>query len=214
MEIDSEELLIEITIRDSPQEKQNSERAFCDFICIHNDFIRRLIYWYAQKNQIETEDLYQIFIIDIWEKAHQYDDKRSESTDSIARVKLWLSSRFKAIIRNYKGELLQDSENSIFISYDDATWEPEENEEDMFENIEINDSKLLIALTENKILNEKELDILKISYAFDGEIPKEFREILCKQYKIQETTIRTIRFKALKKIKSFIWQRTVYEKNS
>ena len=58
MKLDSEELLLEITIRDSQEEKQNSERAFCNFISIHNDCIRRLIYSYAREKQVETEDLY------------------------------------------------------------------------------------------------------------------------------------------------------------
>lgn len=111
----------------------------------------------------------------------------------------------RGVIRAYWQELANNTEEELHLGQLQAkTFIPSENEETLFDKIDIDINKLKIATTPGKVLTQREFEILRVTYEFRGKIPKKLRQDICRYWKISDTTIRTIRSRALKKIKDYV----------
>lgn len=204
----SEELLLEITWRDTEEDINRAEQALNVFFENYGNYCKHLVYSYAGDNKNRYQDMYQLFILDIWENAHLYDDKRLSDASIDRRIKMWLGYRMKVVIRTYWLELTKDK---TILSLDELTadtFQPALEDDEIIEDEEIDIKKLRMAMIENKVLTERELDVLTTTYNFSGEIPSDIRKAICIEYGISNPTIRTIRYRALKKVKKFIKEKS------
>ncbi|RPG31139.1 MAG: sigma-70 family RNA polymerase sigma factor [Muricauda sp. TMED12] len=207
-----EDRLIEIAWRDTEQDLLQAEKSFAQFIAKYGSFCRKLAFARSRYDSNRYEDLYRLLILDIWEHAHQYDDTRSPDDIPDVRIKKWLSSRMKAVERTYWKELFKDNKTLSLEELTAETFEPEQEDDEILGDDEIDVKRLKIAMVKGKLLTDRELDILRTSYQYNGEIPKEIKASICKQYLITDNTIRVIKFRALKKIKEFIAQKPLSTK--
>ncbi len=208
MSISSEELLLEITWRDSDLEKKRAEQALNEFFKEFGNYCKHLVASYTGDNQNRYQDMYRLFILDIWNNAHLYDDARLPDESEDRRIKMWLGYRMKVVIRTYWQELTKDK---TILSLDELTahtFQPAVEDDEIMGDEDINLQKLRIAMIEGKILTDRELDILTTTYNFNGEIPLDIRNAICKEYGISDPTIRTIRYRALNKVRNFIKEKS------
>lgn len=204
MKKSSEELLLEISWRQSPEEKLQAEKSLDEFLKRFGNYCKKLIYVNAKDDLPKFEDLYRLFILDIWEHAQLYDDSKQPNDPPDIRIKKWLSYRMLAVLRAYWKELFKDHSKLSLDEITAPSYTPPEQDDQIIGEEDVNLKKLKIAMIKDKVLNNKELDILRTFYQYKGEIPKEIREAICKQYSIVDNTIRTIRYRALKKVAGFI----------
>lgn len=205
----SEELLLEITWRDSEDEKKTAEQALDEFFNRYENYCKHLVYALSGDNNNRFQDLYRLFIFDVWEKAHLYDDTRLSKESEDRRIKMWLGYRVKAVNNTYWLQLTKDK---TMLSLDDVTantYDPPVQDDELIGQDDINLKKLKVALVDGKILNERDLDIITTTYNYNGEIPPEIRSAICKKWNISEPTIRTIRYRALKKVGKFIREKSI-----
>jgi len=205
----SEELLLEITWRDTADEKKKAELALDEFFIRFGDYCKFLIYVFAGDDEKKTQDYYALFVLDIWEKAHLYDDTRLPNEAEDKRIKMWLGYRVKSVNNRYWLELTKDKSS---LSLDDVTantFEPIATDDEIIGKEDINLKKLRISMIEGKVLTERDLDIVITTYSYKGEIPPDIRKAICKEWNISEPTIRTVRYRALKKVANFIKEKSV-----
>lgn len=205
MEKSLEELLLEISFKETETEQNQAAKSFNVFIKHFDTYIKKLAHSQSRGDTAMSEDLHKLMLLDIYEKAALYDYKRNMQDSEAIRIKKWLGYCMKRVLRTYWNEInsshnytqpIDEAINKIILPIEDIN----------FENVDINEKKLVIAFTKNKILDERELDIIKTSMQFPEGIPDEIRKGICKHYKIKDSTIRTIRHRALKKVKKFISQ--------
>ena len=205
----SEELLLEITWRDSETEMKRAEQALNEFLKEFGNYCKHLVASYTGHNQNRYQDMYRLFILDIWNNAHLYDDTRLADAPEDRRIKMWLGYRMKVVIRDYWLELTKDKTALSLDELTANTFQPAIEDDEIIGDEDINAKKLRMAMIEGKILTDRELDIITTTYNFNGEIPPEIRNAICKEYGISDPTIRTIRFRALKKVRNFIREKSV-----
>jgi DNA-directed RNA polymerase specialized sigma24 family protein len=208
MDKTDEFLLLEISDRCTAQDKEQSDISLDQFFKRYGDFCRRIIFTYAREDQLMTEDLYRALVRDVWLNAHGYDDSRNPQSTPENRIKKWLIGRFKGVIRDYWREFRKEGQESLD-DYSLETVHFPEPEEKMFDGIDIDSSKLLFAMIKGKVLDERDLDILKTTYHFNGEIPDAIRSSICQKWQISDNTIRTIRYRAKRKIRDFVKKRSL-----
>jgi len=202
MKSSNEEHLINIACKDYDLDK--AKESFNQFIRFFDSYIKGLAYYKGSDTNMRRV-LYSLFLIDIWEKAELYDNRRSkEIKEEDIRIKKWLSSRMRLVLRVYWYELSKDSSDLSLHELQSDTYLPMESEETYFDDVDIDANKLKIAMIAGKILKKRECEILRITYEFKGEIPKDIRSSICKYWKISDSTIRSIRRRALAKIKKYV----------
>lgn len=209
MDKTDEFLLLEISDRTTEIDKIQSNKALDEFFRRHKHFCRRIIYTYARDDQQKTEDLYRLMVLDVWQNSEKYDDSRSPDSSPENKIKKWLIGRFRGVIRDYWREFKKDGQ--LYLEdFSKETIILPTDESQMFNDIDINSKKLLIAMIKNKILDERDIDILKTTYHFNGEIPDDIRQHICHKWNnISDGTIRTIRYRAKKKIRDYIKKKSL-----
>ncbi len=58
----------------------------------YGNYCKHLVFSYTGNNQNRYQDMYQLFILDIWEHAHLYNDTRLPEESMDRRIKMWLAT--------------------------------------------------------------------------------------------------------------------------
>lgn len=198
-----EELLVQMSWRESKNDHDSADIALNSFLKLVEQFIKSLCYSQSNGDDLVFRDYYRLLILDFWENCGNYDDKRNPEDSPETRVKKWLSWRMRAVIRDYWSKRTATKSGVLGVESFEEPFE----EGSFFEDIDINEDKLKLSL--EKILTAMELDILQTHYTFKGYVPNEISEALCKEYGISESYRRVIKSRALKKIKETTAQKSL-----
>jgi len=197
MEQNLEELLIQMSWKDSKTEQIAAEQALNEFIQALDPYLKKLCQSQSKGRDVVFRDFYKLLLYDIWDKCDQFDDSRNKDDEPVIRVKKWIAFRMKAVIRDYWSRLTSSTQ----IVESGNKFEEPFDEETYFDEVEINESKFLLGF--KSLLSEVEQDILRTHYEFNGYVPNEISEALCKEYDISESYRRVIKCRAMKKLKDF-----------